>query len=194
MADPAFFFSSEQSSRSWSIQKCPFSVHLKLTYEWDFGVNNHHLEVQLRPSIPPRRLFSFNSPSSVLSYNPRRNDPAHSCHLRHPSLRRWQEDTRVCHARGFSRAFWQLRWYLRAAESCIHCFSCHHASACDTKATSRCWMLACLLFFWAFDFKNSIWLACSQGCYSALQTASAASADKPATAARFIQILHYLAF
>lgn len=126
-----------------------FSVYLKLMCKWDFGLNNHHLEVQLRPSVPPYGLFSFNSPSSVLTYSPRRNDPAHSCHLQHPSLHRWQEDSRVFRASCFSRGFRELKWYLQTAESCVPCFGpCHTAtSTCDTKATSRCWILACLLFF-----------------------------------------------
>lgn len=76
--------------------------------------------------------------------------------------------------------FWQLTWYPLTVESCSPCFSPFHA--CNTTATSRCRILACLLFcfiFFSFHFKNSIWLACSQGSYSALQLVSAVAADKP---------------
>lgn len=113
-----------------------------------------------------------------------------------PSIggRRWL-DTTVCHARGFSKVFWQLRWHLQMAESCSPCFSPHHAatSACNAEATSRCWILACLLSF-PFYFKNSIWVACSQGCYSAPQRPQQWQKTNQAASAGFTRILCYLVF
>ena len=104
--------------------------------------------------------------------------------LQHASLRKWQKagghKDLPCERflKGFSAA--DVRPADRGELS--PCFSPHHAAASvwKAKATSRCWILACLLFF-SFCFKNSIWLACSQGCYAALPPAAAVPADKSGT-------------
>lgn len=185
MADYVFFF-SEQSSRSRSTQKCLFSAHLEFTRRRDVGLTKQRLKPQLGPSMPPQGLCGSHSPAPVPSCSPGSNDPAHSC-LWHLSLCRRQEAAghQDLPGKRFLDGFLALSWYLRRAESCTPCLSpCH---ACDTTATSRCWILACLLFcffFCSFYLKNSSWLVCSQGCYSALQLVSAVAVDKPGSFSR----------
>lgn len=137
--------------------------------KWDFGLNNHQLEVQLRPPILPYGLFNFNSPSSVLNYSGRGNDPAHSSIYTIPPStggRRWL-GSRLCHARGFSWGFQPNGTcrQQRAASSALV-----PAVLQPQPVTPRP-----LADTGSFYFKNSIWLACYQGCYSTPQPPSAAA-------------------
>lgn len=130
-ADPAFF-SLRTLNKVLVYPKTPVQCPFKADVRVGCGLNNSHVEVELRAPIPPRGLFPFPCPELI-----------HSPWGTAGGGRRWLH-TKVCHTRGFSRPF-PAEEVPVAAEAVACAFL-------PAMAISRCSILTCLVFLWCFFF------------------------------------------